>query len=139
MPMTPEERDRIQKLIDERTRWYHTGSRWWSCAHHCSLFIPAIFGAAAVLFLKLDMLKSVPHATDISALLAGLAALVTTISAAGGFHAKWLTNRRSRGNLEAVKIYFAGTNASAEETLRRLTAINEEHEAGILIAEPKKP
>jgi len=136
--MTPDERDRIQKLIGERAEWYQTGSRWWSCAHHCSVFIPAIFGAKAVLFLKLDLLKSGPHATDISALLAGLAALVTTVSAAGGFHTKWLTNRRSRGNLEAVKIYFAGTNASAEETLRRLTSINEEHETGILSAEPKK-
>jgi len=138
MPMTPEERDRIQKLINERAKWYQTGSRWWSFAHHCSVFIPAIFGATAVSFLKLDLLKSVPHATDISALLAGLAALVTTVSAAGAFHTKWLTNRRSRGSLEAVKIYFAGTNASAEETLRRLTAINEEHESGILNAEPKK-
>ncbi len=136
--MTLDERDRIQKLIDERAEWYHKGSRGWSFAHHCSVFIPPIFGAAAVLFLKLDLLKSVQHATDISALLAGVAALVTTISAAGGFHAKWLTNRRSRGNLESVKIYFAGTNASAEETLRRLTVINEEHEAGILRAEPKK-
>jgi len=137
MQMSANERANIQEQIDEKYRRYNWGSKWWSFAYHCSVFTSAISSAAAALILKLDVFKDVAGKTDYCAVLAALSAILTSISAIGGFHSKWLTNRRSRGRLEEVRIYFSGTNASAEETLRRLTELHQTHEAGILGAEPK--
>jgi len=55
--VTPEEKTQLKVQLDEKYAWYNKGSRWWSSAHHSSLYPAAGFSAASALMLKLDSLK----------------------------------------------------------------------------------
>jgi hypothetical protein len=121
--VTPDERATLKAQIEEKYSWYDRGSRWWSTAHHSSLYLAAGLSGASALLLKLDSLKQWHYATDVAAVASAVAALLGTIAASGGFERKWRANRLSRGKVEELRIDLADDSADAKTMRDRLKAI----------------
>src|SRR5215813_924488 len=123
--VTPEEKTQLKAQPDEKYAWYNKGSRWWSAAHHSSLYLAAGFSAASALMLKLDSLKQWQYITDVAATVSAVAALLGTFAASGGFERKWRANRISRGKIEELRIDLTDDSADAKAVRERLKAIIE--------------
>lgn len=83
--------------IQAQLNWCEIGSRAWSAAHHGSLGFAAVLSAAAAVVSKLSF-GTPAQRSDATAILAGIAALLATLAASGGFERKWRTNRVNRAD-----------------------------------------
>ena len=129
--MSADERGLLAKQLNEKYCWYDKGSRWWSTAHHSSLYFGAAFSATAALLLKLDFMKAWPYTTDLAAAIAAVAALLGTFAASGGFDRKWRANRMSRGKIEELRIDLMDPDADLKSLRERFKAIIEAHDQAI--------
>ena len=96
--------ERIMERIGHYTRW----SKFWTTVYHVFLYLSILMSAAVALILKLESLK---HATvgglsqsDMAAILAGIAAVCSTLIAGGGFSRKWRANLIARREAEQLAI-----------------------------------
>lgn len=89
--------------LKERCRvWQHhyfKGQKWWSFAHHVSLFGSIICSIAAGAFIQASSEYKVVAST-----LTAVAAALTGMAAAGGFSRKWRSNRISRSRVDGILI-----------------------------------
>ena len=129
--MNTDARAELTKQLDEKYCWYDKGSRWWSTAHHSSLYLGAAFSGIAALLLKLDFLKDWSHTTDLAAAIAAAAALLGTFAASGGFDRKWRANRISRGRIEELRIDLTDPDVDLKSVRDRLKSIIEAHDQAI--------
>lgn len=134
--MTSERHEEIEHIIKKKLNRADIGAKSWSTLYNGSLIVSALASAIAAIFLKLDITAHLPYRTDISAILAGVAAVLTTIAAAGGFDRKWQINRISRSRLEQLQVDLTNPQVNEEEIREELKQIIEQHEEGIL--GPKK-
>jgi hypothetical protein len=108
----------------------------WSFAYWGSVFGAAILSALAGILLKLDALKDKKvlslSQTDISALLAGFAALLITISSAGDFSGKWKANRTAKFRTEQLKNELDSPKLTNEDVTVRLNKIIEDQNNGVI-------
>lgn len=130
--MTPEERKDLQREIEDFYRRRDFSTKTWSALHHGSLYLSAIFSAAAALILKLDSLKNISYQSDISASLAAAAAIITALTAAGSFHRKWRVNRTSRSNLAQLRIALSDPATDGASIRSELKNIIKKHDEGII-------
>jgi hypothetical protein len=103
----------------------------WGFTYPLSLYTSAIASAGAGLVLKLDFLKGSPHQTDWAAVLAGSAAIISTITAVGGFNRKWFVNRSSRSGIELLRIDLSDPSVDGNYIRNRLKEIILKHDEGI--------
>lgn len=135
--MTDEERVFLEQQINAKLKWFNNGSRLWSTVHHWSLGFSAASSALAAIVIKLNWLEhALPtiyaNRDDAVALCAGLATIITAISAAGSFGRKWQTNRISRGRIERLQIALSDPAASATSIRDELQDIMKKHDEGII-------
>ena len=91
---------RVARDLSDATLW----TKLWSAVHHSFVFGGAILSALAAIVLQLDLNVSEISKTDLATLIAGAAALVSTIAASGGFARKWRTNRLIKIRLIQLEI-----------------------------------
>jgi hypothetical protein len=131
--MTPTEEQAKECLIKNINCYYTRvarGAFWWSCAFHVCLYASIIFSAGAALILKIPTQASSPSHQNVAAILAALAALLTTISASGNFQTKWRVSRSGRSAIDCLRvdlIKFTDYDALAE----RIKDIMTKHAEGI--------
>lgn len=132
--MKEEEKPFLEGEINRQYRWYNMGSRVWSAVHHWSLAVSAFLSAAATLVLKSDWIKTLgeTYLNDVAAGLAATATVITTLAATGGFGRKWQANRRSRGQIEQIKIDFSSPEADSQKTRDELKRVIKEHDETII-------
>ena len=97
----------------KKFRW---GSAGWATAYHVSLFGAAILSAAAALLLKIP---ASPKA-DVAAILATIAALLTTLSSVGSFESKWHADRDAFYRLDELLLDACASDLDADKLRRRL-------------------
>src|SRR6266404_2009152 len=85
--MTAEEKAELKTMVESKYDEYRSGAKSWSGIYHGCLFASIIASSVATLFLKLDFLKHT-NQSDIAASLALLAAILTAMTAEGGFNRK---------------------------------------------------
>jgi hypothetical protein len=93
-------RERVLRDISDATLW----TKLWSAVHHTFLFGGAVLSAVAAIILQLDMPVPEASTTNLAILIAGAAALTSTIAASGGFERKWRTNRLIKIRLIQLEI-----------------------------------
>lgn len=130
--MTPEEKEALTVQVEKLYRSRDGSTKMWSALYHGSLYLSAIFSATAALILKLDSLKGSNYQSDISAILAGAAAIITTLTAAGAFNRKWRVNRTSRSGLEQLRIELSDPNMDGATIRTKLKALIQKHDEGIV-------
>lgn len=131
--MTNEERAALEAQITEKYRWYNTGSKMWSFAHHASLYLAAILSATSALVLKIGSLKiEAAFRNDTAAICAAAAALLATLASAGGFSRKWEANRIGRGQIEELQIDITAADADGARIRERLKQIIENQDRGVV-------
>ena len=135
--MTEEERVFLEHQLNVKLKWFNNGSRLWSTVHHWSLGVSAASSALAAIVIKLNWLEEAlptiyANRDDAVALFAGLATIITAISAAGSFGRKWQTNRISRGRIERLQIALSDPTASAPAIRDELQDIMKKHDEGII-------
>ncbi len=97
--MSEENKDTLKKFVEDKYRSCNRWAKWWSAIYHSSLYISAALGAGAALVLKLEFISNFQYQEDLAAGLAGFAAVVVAVTAAGGFDRKWRVTRASRNML----------------------------------------
>lgn len=134
--MTDNERVELTALVDKKYNEYRSGAKSWSGIYHGCLFVSIIASAVATLFLKLDFLKN-PYQSDVAASLALLAAILTGMTAEGGFNRKWRANRVSRSLTEQLKTDTSDPAIDGGYIRKRLNEIIRQHDEGIIGPERK--
>ncbi|MFC1977895.1 hypothetical protein ACFLWS_06510 [Chloroflexota bacterium] len=121
----------LQNKIHDKYRHYNRWAILWSAVYHSSLYISAVLSAGAALILQLGVPNQLPDKTDLSAILAGFAAALAAIAAAGGFDRKWRVSRNSRNDIEQLEMDFLGSEIDTTITLEKLKEIVQKHNEGI--------
>jgi hypothetical protein len=116
-PEEPSETQARHGLLDEvrdfRKR-FRKGSAAWALTYHLSLFGAAVLSASAALVIKTSDLD------DLAAVLATLAALLTTLSSVGDFQRKWHGNRDAFYALDELLLRAADPNELSDRQVRQL-------------------
>ncbi|MDQ3820029.1 MAG: hypothetical protein M3247_03930 [Thermoproteota archaeon] len=116
-------RSKLNERIDKYYEWYGAASRKWGIIYHWSLYFSAALSAYAALSLKLDFLKSTSYQNDFPALLAGTAAVLTTIVASGGLDRRYRIFRASRGSVEKLRVEILKPDADLNAINSKLQEI----------------
>ncbi len=126
--------EKLRKDIEDYFGRYDRGTKAWITGYNVLIYSSATFSALAAVVLKTEFLKP-PHAADISAALAALAALFSTYIAAGGFARKWRANRIARGKINQLKIDLEDPAVSTTKIRDSLKEIIKEEDEGIIGAD----
>jgi hypothetical protein len=131
-PLSPELKQRVKEKYEE----YAAYTLRWSGVYWGSVFGAAILSALSGIFLKLDAFKDkrilMLSQTDIAAILAGIAALLITISSAGDFSGKWKANRAARDHAEILNNELYNSKVAPEEVVTQLNKIIEDQDRGVI-------
>jgi hypothetical protein len=125
------DRDRLQAAIERRYRKSDWGCKIGGGFLNILLFGSVVLTSAATIIsaAKLRLWDFEP--TTISAVLTGIATIFTGFLTTGGVERKWRTNRRTRGELEKLKMCLDSSDANIEECRKRFMAIIDDHNDGI--------
>ena len=124
--------ERVSKDLSDATLW----TKLWSLVHHTFLFGGAVLSAAAVVVLQLDVHVVEITAKTLATLLAGAAALTTTIAGSGGFDRKWRTNRLIKVRLAQLGVDLMNPEVEGANIRQDLKDIAQLRYEGIVGAEP---
>ena len=125
----------LRNMIEAKYRSYNRWARWWSAVYHSSLYLTTALSAAVALVLKLGFADGFRYQNDLSAGLAGLAAMLAAVTAAGGFDRKWRVSRASRNKLELLRIDLLTPSMDIGEARKALKETVQKHEDGVSGAE----
>src|SRR6266404_1799368 len=134
--MTAEEKAELKTMVESKYDEYRSGAKSWSGIYHGCLFASIIASSVATLFLKLEILKNT-YQSDIAASLALLAAILTAMTAEGGFNRKWRANRVSRSLTEQLRTDTSDPAIDGAQIRKRLNEIIRRHDEGIIGPEHK--
>jgi hypothetical protein len=105
----------VDAIISHRTK-FRRGSAGWATAYHVSLFGAAILSATAALLLKIPETPS----ANAAAILATIAALLTTLSSVGSFESKWHADRDAFYRLDELLLDARASDLDADKLRKRL-------------------
>ena len=126
------EKERIVRYVDKNLRSYSWWTKFWSFCHHSFAFGGAIFSAAAALIITTETPVLVPSYVNSAALFSAIAAVIGVISGTGGFQRKWEANRRTKSNLEQVRICLFSDDFDKKAVKLKLKEMIKNHHEGII-------
>jgi hypothetical protein len=114
--------------------WFQKGQKYWSIAHHATVFgsIFCSVTAGALLQLKGSELNG------LAAVLTTIAAALTSLAAAGGFERKWRSNRLSRSRIDGLLIDITADTPNIPDLTNQLKDIIVKHDREIIGEETKE-
>lgn len=128
--LNDEQREEFKALLEKRGSYYSIGRKMWSFAYHSILYMSIISSAAAAIIPQLRGVESV-YITNLASILAGLAAVLLTLSTVGGLERKWKGNRVSSGRIRDLEVELIGRRPTkADVTI--LKEIQKFHDKEIL-------
>jgi hypothetical protein len=116
----------VNKDLADATLW----TKLWSGVHHGFLFGGAILSASAAVLLQIK-----PEQTLLATVLAGTAALTTTLAASGGFERKWKANRLIKVRLLQLEIDLLNPGVKPDSIRQALKDLYEIRYYGIVGAD----
>lgn len=126
-----EKRARFESRLTEVSEWRLKGRKQWSFLFHTTLYISLIASAAAAVMPQLQGFTNEAFQKNLTSILAGLAALMISLSTAGGFNRKWAANRITSGKVNQLKGELIARDPTAADAIR-LEQIEAEHNAAII-------
>ena len=114
-------------------QWFYKGQKYWSLAHHVSIYGSIICSVAAGAVLQFKFHNDSAIATTLTT----IAAALTGIATAGGFERKWRSNRLSRSKIDCLLIDIETAGADFKDLSTRLKAIIEKHDQEIIKESPE--
>lgn len=113
---------RTKEILIEQERKYRSSTRNWKVGYRALLVSAAFLASSAAIAAKLKFLD--PGAgEDISAILAGGAAVLTTLLAAQDFDSNFHINRKSQHQIQALMLDIEKTDAEPNRILDELKKI----------------
>jgi hypothetical protein len=126
----------LDKYIDTELEARKMYSRFWSFAHHATLFGATMLSAAAALVLHLKSLTLADSTrSDYATVFAAAASLVSVISVSGAFAAKWRINRMTRVTLEALRLDMKSSDPDLDRVRDQLKLMWQLHNS-VIVDEP---
>lgn len=99
-------------------------------AYSSTLLVSIVASAAAAVIPRLQGFSDPIYPKNLTSILAGLAAVLISLSTAGGFGKRWRACRLSRSKVRELKNEHIGRDATRGD-IDRLNQIDEEHNAAI--------
>ena len=118
----------VENGYKEAVRWVKT----WSFVYHFFLFGAICCSAAAALAVEIELTVFGIEYKHIGALISGIAALMGTIAAAGGFRRKWIATRATMQRLYALKLDLTRSDYDESEGIEILKQIWKDHDERIV-------
>ena len=122
-----EEKETLKKHITEwRSERYAAQIRW-SAVHHSCLFGSIICSVVAGAVIQVG-----PELSTFASVLTSIAAVLTGISASGGFERKWRSNRISRSKGDILLFDLDQENPDLEKICETFKEILEKHDLEVV-------
>ena len=115
-------------------KWFSTGQKNWSAAHHTTIFGSIICSVIAGALLQVKGLDLSGYST----VLTSIAAALTSLAAAGGFERKWKSNRHSRSRVDCLLIDIEADALNIPDLASQLKDIIAKHDDEIVKSETVK-
>ncbi|MGZ6223162.1 MAG: hypothetical protein ACXWMW_10515 [Syntrophales bacterium] len=125
----------FRKKVEEWHEWFQIGQKNWSFVYHVSVFGSIICSIAAGALLQVKSVDLV----GLSSVLTSMAAVLTSLAAAGGFERKWRSNRLSRSRVDCLLIDIDAENPNLPDLIDQLKDIIIKHDQEIVKMEIKEP
>lgn len=106
---------------------YFKGQRWWSFAHHTSVFGSIICSIAAGAFIQVSDDYKIVASTPTA-----VAAALTAMAAAGGFSRKWRSNRMSRSRVDGILLDLKDDNCDVLDLAGQLKFVIFQHDQEVV-------
>lgn len=113
--------DKVRTMLADYERGYRRSAWRWKVGYRTLLVVSAILSTGAAVIGKLDFFKT--DGSDIAAILAALAAVITTLIAALDFEVNWRINRRSRHEVDVIALEAEKSTAEPDKLLSQLQEI----------------
>ncbi|WP_194790354.1 hypothetical protein [Pseudomonas sp. UFMG81] len=120
--MSDEHLQRTKAILATQEGKYRRSAMRWKFGYRFLLVVSALLASAAAIVSKLSFLDEELSA-DWSSMLAGTAAVMTTLLAALDFESNFRINRRSRHQVQVLLLDAEKTNAAPDRLLEGLQAV----------------
>jgi hypothetical protein len=108
---------------------YLQGQKAWSFALHISVFGAIVCSILAGIFIQSS---SEPYAKTIAVTLTAMAAVLSGVSAAGGFERKWRSNRLSRSRVDGLLLDIQDESCDIKSLADGLKAVIYQHDHDVV-------
>lgn len=125
----------LQTKAEKWQSWFQIGQKNWSFVYHITVFGSIICSVAAGALLQVKSVDLV----GFSSVLTSMAAVLTSLAAAGGFERKWRSNRLSRSRVDCLLIDLEAENPDIPDLAKQLKDIILKHDQEIVKMEAKEP
>jgi hypothetical protein len=125
----------LQETMDKRLDKYDRAKKRASRFYYMGLYGPIILGAAAALVLKLNYLEKQEVREDWGAILATLAAILSTMMAAGDFDRRYRAARQAKTALANLMLEIKNPNAEQVAVTAKLQGISERYDDELMDVE----
>lgn len=116
--MSDEKIQKVRALLTEYEDRYRRSARNWKVGYRALLVMSAIFSTSAAV-----IGKHADGGSDVAAIFAGAAAVLTTLIAALDFEVNWRINRRSRHEVDVIALESEKSTADADKLLADLQEV----------------
>lgn len=120
--MSDEQLVRTKEILVAQEQKYRWSSAKWKVGYRALLVLSALLASTAAITAKLKFVDA-PLGEDISAILAGGAAVMTTLVAALDFESNFRINRRSRHQVQVLLLETEKTGAIPDKLLAGLQEV----------------
>ncbi|EKE76143.1 hypothetical protein [Gallaecimonas xiamenensis] len=120
--MSGENLQYVRSLLAQYAQKYRRSALRWKLSYRALLVLSAVFSTAAAVIGKLDGHYFASH-SDVAAICAAVAAVITTLIAALDFEVNWRINRQSRHEVDIIGLAAEKSDADADQLLSELQAI----------------
>ncbi|HDS0928628.1 hypothetical protein ACFW6U_06070 [Pseudomonas guariconensis] len=114
--MDAERMNQVVAVLEKQESRYRWSALRWKIGYRLMLILSAVLSASAALVAKLSFVPE-ELGSDLSAILAGGAAIMTTVMAALDFESNFRLNRRSRHQMQILVIEAMKDGANPEDLL----------------------
>lgn len=112
----------VKKTLSQYEQKYRWSAWVWKVGYRTLLVISSLFSTSAAVIGKLDYYKF-DGASDIAAILAATAAVITTLIAALDFEVNWRVNRKSRHDVGVIGLEAQKSTADPDKLLAELQQV----------------
>ncbi len=121
--MSDEHLVRTKAILAAQEGKYRRSAMRWKVGYRFLLVLSALLASAAAIISKLSFLDDKALSADWSSMLAGTAAVMTTLLAALDFESNFRINRRSRHQVQVLLLDAEKTSAAPDRLLEGLQEV----------------
>lgn len=123
--------DTVSEQLDKYESKYRLSANNWKRGYRTLLILSAMLSVLAAISVQTVGVKYYIFHIQISSIFSGAAAVVTTIIAALDFETNWKVNRRSRHEVDILKLESKKSDADADKLLSDLQDVVRRRNEGL--------